>query len=66
MGERPIHDFVAALDQVSSALVDMAKALAGYYAALIEADVPHDTASRMVVEMQAILVLGNVPQDEDA
>lgn len=57
-------DFVAALDQVARSLVDMAKALSGYYAALIEAGVPHDTASQMVTEMQAILVLG--PQDEDA
>ena len=66
MGERSMPDFVAALDQVTSSLVDMAKALSRYYNALIEADVPHDTASQMVVEMQAILVLGNVPQDEDA
>lgn len=61
--DQPMPDFLAALDQVSAALVDLAKALAGYYTALVESGVPHDAATALACEMQSTLIFGQNGED---
>lgn len=62
--DQQMPDFRAALDQVSAALVDMAKAIAGYYVALVAAGIPHDAATALACEMQSILILGQQTEGE--
>lgn len=64
MDDTPQPDFLAALDQVSAALKDMATAVAGYYTALVEAGVPHESATALVCEMQSILIHGQQQEGE--